>query len=178
MLAITLANQDAFFTDNSLTNILDFSFLNQFNFIGTANAQSMGSNPIAGFLPFILILGVMYFLVIRPQNKKAKEHREMVTALKKGDRIVGAGGLFGTVSKIIDEHEIEVEITNGVFVSMVRSSVTNVISRPTLAKKAADSSETVTKTLKKTAAQKSTKKKSPEKKSDKKAADKATDEDK
>ena len=82
------------------------------------------------------------------------------------------------LSKIIDEHEIEVEITNGVFVSMVRSSVTNVISRPTLAKKAADSSETVTKTLKKTAAQKSTKKKSPEKKSDKKAADKATDEDK
>lgn len=119
-----------------------------------ANAQSAGANPITGFLPFILILGVMYFLVIRPQNKRAKEHREMVSALKKGDKVIGAGGLHGVVTKIVDDHELEVEIAKDVTVSMLRSSVTQVQAKTTLSSKAAESSETVTQTIKKTAAKK------------------------
>ena len=146
--------------------------LTDFSFIGTANAQAAGGNPIAGFLPFILILGVMYFLVIRPQNKKAKEHREMVAALKKGDKVVGAGGLYGTVTNLNSDHELEVEIAKDVKVTMVRSSVTAVMAKETLATKAAASDSTVTKTLKKSAKKPAAKKTAAKKTTAKKPATK------
>ena len=103
--------------------------LADFSFIGTANAQALGGGGIASFLPFVLILGIMYFLVIRPQSKKAKEHREMVAALKKGDRVVVSNGILGVVSKIIDNNEVSVEIASGVDVTVVRSSVSQVVSK-------------------------------------------------
>ena len=103
--------------------------LADFSFIGSANAQSIGGSGIASFLPFVLILGVMYFLVIRPQSKKAKEHSDMVSALKKGDRVVVSNGILGVVSHVVDDHEISVEIASGVDVKVVRSSVTQVVSK-------------------------------------------------
>ena len=126
-----------------------------FGFIGTANAQILGgSGGITGFLPIIAIFAIMYFFMFRPQSKKAKEHREMVAALKRGDRVVVASGILGVVSKIIDDAEIAVEIASGVEIKVVRSSVSQVISKKTPAEKDASDNPAVMKTeaLKKKAA--------------------------
>ncbi len=71
----------------------------------------------------------MYFLMIRPQQKKMKEHRAMVEALRKGDQIVTAGGLIGKVSKVKDENEVEVELATGVKVRVVQSTVQSVLNK-------------------------------------------------
>jgi preprotein translocase subunit YajC len=71
----------------------------------------------------------MYFLMIRPQQKKMKEHRAMVEALRKGDQIVTAGGLIGKVSKVKDENEVEVEIATGVKVRVVQSTIQSVLNK-------------------------------------------------
>ncbi|MGV6888021.1 preprotein translocase subunit YajC [Rhodophyticola sp. SM2404] len=79
--------------------------------------------------PLILIFAIMYLLLIRPQQKKAKEHQAMVEALRRGDQVVTAGGLLGKVTKVKDETEVEVEISSGVNVRVVRSTITQVISK-------------------------------------------------
>lgn len=130
-----------------------------FGFIGTANAQVFGgSGGIAGFLPIIVIFGIMYFFMFRPQSKKAKEHREMVAALKRGDRVIVANGILGVVSKIIDDAEVAVEIASGVEIKVVRNSVSQVISKKPPAEKEASDKPAVKKTaaLKKKAAPKKT----------------------
>ena len=81
------------------------------------------------FLPIILIFVVFYFLLIRPQQKKVKQHREMVSALRRGDKIVTAGGLIGTVTKIISDTEAQVELAEGVRVRVVRQTISDVLSR-------------------------------------------------
>ena len=78
-------------------------------------------------LPLVLIFVVMYFLVIRPQSKKAKEHQAMINGLRKGDRVVTSGGLIGTVSKVL-EGELEIEIAPNVHVLIARPMVTTVLS--------------------------------------------------
>jgi preprotein translocase subunit YajC len=72
---------------------------------------------------------VFYFLLIRPQQKKVKMHREMVSALRRGDKIVTAGGLIGTVTKIISDTEAQVELAEGVRVRVVRQTIQDVLSR-------------------------------------------------
>lgn len=84
---------------------------------------------IGQFLPLILIFAIMYFLMIRPQQKKVKEHRAMVEALRRGDQVVTQGGLIGKVSKVKDEHEVEVELAEGVKVRVVRGTIAQVISK-------------------------------------------------
>ena len=81
------------------------------------------------FIPLLLIFGIMYFLLIRPQQKKMKEHQAMVTSLRRGDKIVTAGGMFGKVVKVHDEGEVEVEIADGVKVRMVQSTIAQVVSK-------------------------------------------------
>ena len=81
------------------------------------------------FLPLILIFGIMYFLLIRPQQKKMKEHQQMVEALRRGDQVVTQGGLIGKVSKVKDEGEIEVELAEGVKVRVVKSTIAQVLSK-------------------------------------------------
>ena len=81
------------------------------------------------FLPLILIFAIMYFLLIRPQQKKLKEHQSMVTALRRGDQVITQGGLIGKVSKVKDENEIEVELAEGVKVRVVKSTIAQVISK-------------------------------------------------
>ena len=78
--------------------------------------------------PFIAIIGVMYFLLIRPQQKKVKEHRAMVEALRKGDRVVTQGGLIGKVSRVQDG-ELEVELAPNVKVRVLRHAISEVRSK-------------------------------------------------
>lgn len=86
------------------------------------------------FIPLLLIFGIMYFLLIRPQQKKMKEHQAMVTSLRRGDKIVTAGGMFGKVVKVHDEGEVEVEIADGAKVRMVQSTIAQVVSKTEPAK--------------------------------------------
>ena len=86
------------------------------------------------FIPLLLIFGIMYFLLIRPQQKKMKEHQAMVNGLRRGDKVVTAGGMFGKVVKVHDEGEVEVEIADGVKVRMVQSTIAQVVSKTEPAK--------------------------------------------
>jgi preprotein translocase subunit YajC len=74
----------------------------------------------------VIIVLIMYFLVLRPQQKRAKEHQEMVKNLRRGDTVVTSGGLVGKVTKVVDDEQVEVEIADGVRVRQVRSMVTGV----------------------------------------------------
>jgi preprotein translocase subunit YajC len=101
-------------------------------FATPAYAQVAGGDPmslISSFLPLILIFAIMYFLLIRPQQRKVKEHQKMVTELRRGDQIVTQGGIVGKVTKVIDEREIEVEIAQNVKVRVVKSTVAQVLSK-------------------------------------------------
>ncbi|HEU0220587.1 MAG TPA: preprotein translocase subunit YajC [Paracoccaceae bacterium] len=84
---------------------------------------------LEAIIPFILIFVIMYFLIIRPQQKKVKEHRAMVAALRRGDQVVTQGGLIGKISRVKDDNELEVEIADGVKVRVVRHTITQVLSK-------------------------------------------------
>ena len=77
---------------------------------------------IAQFIPLILIFVIFYFFLIRPQQKKAKEHKKMVEELKRGDKVITSGGIIGTVERIIDNEKIEVEISDNVKVEILRTN--------------------------------------------------------
>lgn len=102
-------------------------------FITPAYAQAAGDAGAAGLIqsliPFILIFAIMWFMLIRPQQKKAREHRAMIEALRRGDQVVTAGGLIGKVSKVKEDGEVEVEIAEGVKVRVIRSTITGVLSK-------------------------------------------------
>ena len=95
--------------------------------ISPAFAQaSGGAGGLSSLLPFLLIFVVFYFFLIRPQQKRAKEHREMVNNVKRGDKIVTSGGLLGTVSKSVEGQEtVEVEIAKDIRVSVMRTMMTH-----------------------------------------------------
>jgi preprotein translocase subunit YajC len=80
-------------------------------------------------LPLILIFIVFYFLLIRPQQKKMKAHKTMLGAIRRGDKVVTGGGIFGTVTKVIDDDDVTVEIADGVKVRVQRSLVSAVMSK-------------------------------------------------
>ncbi|WP_118135264.1 preprotein translocase subunit YajC [Oceanicella sp. SM1341] len=84
---------------------------------------------IEGLIPFVLIFAIMYFLMIRPQQKKAKEHRAMLEALRRGDQVVTQGGLVGKVVKVKEDGEVELEIAEGVKVRVIRATIAQVISK-------------------------------------------------
>jgi preprotein translocase subunit YajC len=87
------------------------------------------------FVPLILVFLIMYFLLIRPQQKKLKEHQALIAALRRGDQVVTAGGIVGRVTRVKDnENEIDVEIASGVNVRVVRSTITHVLSKTEPAK--------------------------------------------
>jgi preprotein translocase subunit YajC len=102
-------------------------------FITPAFAQGLpfglggdSGNMIVQFMPLILIVVIMYFLVLRPQQQRVKRHQEMVKALRRGDTVVSNGGLVGKVTKVIDDDQVEVEIADGVRVRQMRSMVSEV----------------------------------------------------
>lgn len=101
--------------------------------ISPAYAQAAGGGgggfDLIALLPLILIFVVFYFLLIRPQQKRMKEHRQMVGALRRGDRVVTGGGVIATVTKVVDDNELQVEIAEGVRVRVVRSTIQQVLSK-------------------------------------------------
>jgi preprotein translocase subunit YajC len=101
--------------------------------ISTAYAQGTGifdQNALVQFLPLILIFVVFYFLLIRPQQRKAKEQKSMLDALRRGDRVVTGGGIIGTVARVENPEEVVVEIAENVRVRVVRSTITSVLAKP------------------------------------------------
>jgi len=102
-------------------------------FISPAYAQAGGagggSDMLVSLLPIVLIFVVFYFLLIRPQQKKVKEHKAMVEALRRGDRVVTSGGILGSVTKVISAGEIEVEIAQGTKIRVLRQSISEVLSK-------------------------------------------------
>lgn len=114
-------------------------------FISTAYAQAAAGAPSGGGMeslmslaPLVLIFVVFYFLLIRPQQKKMKEHRAMLEALRRGDKVVTGGGIVGTVVKVGTEDDVTVEIAEGVRVRVVRGTITSVLAKTEPAKVDAD----------------------------------------
>jgi len=107
-------------------------------FATPAYAQAAGGagGAVTSFLPLILIFAIMYFLLIRPQQKKMKEHKAMVEALRRGDQVVTQGGIIGKVSKVKEDGEVEVEIAEGVKVRVVQATISQVLSKTEPAEKA------------------------------------------
>ena len=85
------------------------------------------NETLISLFPLILIFVVFYFLLIRPQQKKIKQHKEMISKIKRGDKILTAGGIFCKVTRVIDENTVEVEISNNVKVSISTPTITSVI---------------------------------------------------
>lgn len=84
---------------------------------------------LEAFIPLILIFVVFYFLLIRPQQKKMKDHKAMLGAVRRGDKVVTGGGIIGTVTKVIDDNEVSVEIADGVKVRVQRGLISSVLSK-------------------------------------------------
>jgi preprotein translocase subunit YajC len=99
-------------------------------FITPAYAQGFADpQAMMQFLPLVLIFVVFYFLLIRPQQKRAKEHKSMLGNLRRGDKVVTGGGIIGTVAKVINDDEVQVDIAEGMRVRVVRSTITSVLAR-------------------------------------------------
>lgn len=81
------------------------------------------------FLPIVLIFGIFYFLLIRPQQKKMREHQAMLAAIRRGDKVVTNGGIIGTVSKLTSDKELQVEIADGVRVRVLRSMIAEILAK-------------------------------------------------
>ncbi|OJW46901.1 MAG: preprotein translocase subunit YajC [Alphaproteobacteria bacterium 41-28] len=101
--------------------------------IADAHAQAAGSS-IGGFdfmslLPLILIFGVFYLFLIRPQQKKAQQQRDLLSSLRRGDRILTNGGIIGIITKVINDQELQLEIAEGVRVRVARSMVADLLSK-------------------------------------------------
>jgi preprotein translocase subunit YajC len=105
--------------------------------ISQAWAQAAGGTPAGGDMlgtlgslaPMLLIFVVFYFLLIRPQQRKAKQHRALVQALKTGDQVLTSGGLLGVVTQVTNDSEVKVEIADGVRVRVLRQAITEVINK-------------------------------------------------
>src|SRR5436190_5289696 len=98
-------------------------------FITPAFAQGApagGSDMLLQMAPFILIFVIMYFLILRPQQKRVKDHQVLVSQLRRGDTVVSSGGLVGKITKVVDDNEVEVQIAEGVRVRQLRQMITEV----------------------------------------------------
>ncbi len=101
--------------------------------ITPAFAQSTGSPQSGDFLvsliPFVLIFVIMYLLIIRPQQKRMKEHKEMIDNIRRGDEVITSGGIKGKVIRVTNDEELQVEIADGVRVKLVRGTVSHVVTK-------------------------------------------------
>ena len=89
----------------------------------------MNGQGIAQFIPLILIFVIFYFFLIRPQQKRVKEHKSMVEALKRGDEIITSGGIIGTIDKVMEDDRIIVDIGDNVKVQIIRSTITSLLKK-------------------------------------------------
>ena len=88
----------------------------------------MDSKAIGQFVPLILIFVIFYFLLIRPQQRKVKEHKAMVDSVARGDMVVASGGLMGKIVRVLEDDKVELEISDNVIVKVIRSSISAVVS--------------------------------------------------
>jgi preprotein translocase subunit YajC len=94
-----------------------------------AGEATAGPGALEALLPIVLIFVVFYFLLFRPQQKKLKQHREMLAAARRGDRIVTGGGIIGTITKVVDDNEVQVEIAEGVRVRVQRALISAILAK-------------------------------------------------
>lgn len=101
--------------------------------ISPAYAQAAGAaapNPLIQLAPFILVFVFFYFLIIRPQNQARKKHAEMIANVKRGDVVVTSGGMIGKISKVLEGDEVMVELADNVVVKIVKSTLSDVRTKP------------------------------------------------
>ena len=89
----------------------------------------MSGSGIAQFVPLILIFVIFYFFLIRPQQKKVKEHKSMVTALKRGDEVITSGGIVGIIERVHEDDKIDLSISENVTVKVVKSTIQNLVAK-------------------------------------------------
>lgn len=97
--------------------------------ITPAYAQAAGGDTnsmLISLLPFVLIFVIMYFLILRPQQKRVKQHQEMVKNVRRGDTVVTSGGLIGKITKVVDDEQLEIEIADGVRIRQARGMISDV----------------------------------------------------
>ena len=94
----------------------------------------MDGQGITQFIPLILIFVIFYFFLIRPQQKRVKDHRSMVEGLKRGDEIITSGGIIGIIDRVLEDDRIEVTISNDVKVQIIRSTITSILKKEEIKK--------------------------------------------
>jgi len=94
----------------------------------------MGSQGITQFIPLILIFIIFYFFLIRPQQKRVKDHKFMVESLKRGDEVITSGGIIGTVERVMEDDRIEVVIGDNIKVQIIRSTITSQLKKEEIKK--------------------------------------------
>jgi len=94
----------------------------------------MDGQGLAQFIPLILIFVIFYFFLIRPQQKRVKEHRSMVNGLKRGDEVITSGGIIGTVDRVMEDDRIEVLISNDIKVQVIKSTITSLLKKEEIKK--------------------------------------------
>ena len=111
--------------------ILNFSFISNALAHGTPGGHSTESGLMSVLPMLVIFVAVFYFLLIRPQNKRAKEHRKLIETISKGDEVVTSGGMLGQVKKA-DEHYVELEIADNVAITIQKGSVTAILPKGTI----------------------------------------------
>ena len=94
----------------------------------------MGGQGITQFIPLILIFIIFYFFLIRPQQKRVKDHKTMVESLKRGDEVITSGGIIGTVERVMEDDRIEVLISDSTKVQIIRSTITSLLQKEEIKK--------------------------------------------
>lgn len=111
-------------------------------FITPAFAQAAGAGDtnsmLMSLLPFALIFVIMYFLILRPQQKKLKDHADLVKNIRRGDSVITSGGLIGKVTKVVDDDQIEIEVADGVRIRQMRQMISGVRTKGEPAKDSKD----------------------------------------
>jgi preprotein translocase subunit YajC len=113
--------------------VIGLSALSGFGFISSAHAQAapggFGGFDFMSMLPLVLIFAVFYFFLIRPQQKKVQQQKQLLSTLRRGDRVMTTGGIIGVISKVVSEQELQVEIAEGVRVRVARAMVAELLSK-------------------------------------------------
>jgi preprotein translocase subunit YajC len=110
-------------------------------FAQAAGAAGDTNSMLMSLLPFALIFVIMYFLILRPQQRKAKEHSDLVKNVRRGDTVVTSGGLVGKVTKVVDDEQIEIEVADGVRIRQMRQMISGVRTKGEPAKEKSDTKD-------------------------------------
>ncbi|MBN8975690.1 MAG: preprotein translocase subunit YajC [Xanthobacteraceae bacterium] len=111
-------------------------------FAQAAGAAGDTNSMLMSLLPFALIFVIMYFLILRPQQRKAKEHSDLVKNVRRGDTVITNGGLVGKVTKVVDDEQIEIEVGDGVRIRQMRQMISGVRTKGEPAKDKGDTKDT------------------------------------